>query len=159
MIDEDNQYIIYSLLYTCSCDRLPLGLNLAIYGPMLVLQLFIWIVFIIITCVLCNRSRKAISEPQEMTSSLEEWKKNLTILALLFTFLGLPWLLITAGAIFGNENEVFVGIATITDLLQGPALFLLRGVRLREVRQFWRQLLCCEYLKRSPANSVNSVII
>ena len=147
--------IINFLLY--SCERLPYGLNVIIYGPMILLQLFVWIIFIIITCVLFNRSRKAIADPQEMKSSLQECKKNLTLLALLFTFLGLPWLLIIAGGLFGNT--IFVGVATITDLLQGPALFLLRGVRLHEVRQFWKRLLCCKYLKKSPPSSVNSVIV
>ena len=134
---------------------LPYVLNAVLYSPMFVLQMFTWTIFIIVAFVLSRRSRIAISKQPEMTtSSYKEFRKNLSILALLFTFLGLPWLFIIAGAIAGNR--ILKGVVIIVDLMQGPALFLFRGVRLSEVRQLWKRVLCCQCCRKPPHTSSDS---
>ena len=117
---------------------------------MLMLQLFIWIVFAVIACNMCNRSRREFLENHHNTL-YTEFKKNLSILHLLFIFLGLPWLIIAAGAIFIPRDNELLCVVIIIDALQGPALFVIRVVRLSEVRQFWRRLLCHRQLQDQPA--------
>ena len=97
---------------------------------------------------MCNRSRREFLENHHNTL-YTEFKKNLSILLLLFIFLGLPWLIIAAGAI-SKDNEL-LRVVIIIDALQGPALFVIRVVRLSEVRQFWRRLLCHRQLQDTPA--------
>ena len=110
----------------------------------LLVQLFTWIVFAAIACVMCHRSYKS-----QQTAQRSEFKKSLGILVLLFTFLGLPWLVIAIGSVSWEEKITMAMI--ILDVLQGPALFVIRVVRLREVRQFWKRLLC-NRLWRKPRN-------
>ena len=114
---------------------------------MFLLQLFTWIVFIVIVSVMCYRRRHKKDQLQNTPNS--ELKKNLGILVLLFTFLGLPWLFpITLLTVFAfristtSTTNVVNYVALLINVLQGPALFVIRVVRLREVRQFWKQLLC-----------------
>ena len=138
---------------------MPLALNAALFMPMLVLQLFTWIVFAVIACNMWYRSRKRYLENHQNTP-YTEFKKNLNILLLLFIFLGLPWLVIAAGAIWTDLQPVVV----IIDVLQGPALFLIRVVRLSEARQFWRRLLLCHKQPQTPRpaarvmTSLNSLV-
>ena len=79
------------------------------------------------------------------------------MLVLLFTFLGLPWLfLITLFAVIGfriSTTNVVIFVTVLIDVLQGPALFVIRVVRLREARQFWKQLLCkFKFARRQAQN-------
>ena len=110
------------------------------YLPIIVLQFFTWIVFAVIASVMCYRSSHKKDHQLQNTPS-SELKKNLGILVLLFTFLGLPWLFITTVLFFARGEVVFY-VVIIIDALQGPALFVTRVARLREVRQFWKRLLC-----------------
>lgn len=109
------------------------------------LQSFAWTTFIAIACSLVSTSYKAVAN-QHHTTKLEEAKKNLIILSTLSVLLGLPWVFIYVGFLLRNNSTVGNAIlyaATTTDLLQGPLLFLLQGIRLPEVRQLWRRWLCC----------------
>ena len=128
-------------------DRVSLSVAilLVLYLPMYALQLFTWIIFAVIASIMCYRSRHTNDQLQNAPNS--ELKKNLGILVLLFTFLGLPWLFVVTVLVFGIG--VFIYVAFIIDALQGPALFVIRVVRLREVRQFWKRLLCCNQIRNS----------
>ena len=92
--------------------------------------------FAVIASVMCYRSCR------RKEHNTTELRKNLGVLVLLFTFLGLPWLFVVTLFIIYNRFGVTFYVAFIFDVLQGPALFLIRAVRLKEVRQFWRRVLC-----------------
>ena len=133
--------------------RLRIGIFLALYAPMYLSQFFIWIVFAVISSVVCYRSCR--KKEKHNTTTRSELKKNLGVLVLLFTFLGLPWLFVVTVLAFNFGFQVIWYVAIITDALQGPALFLIRAVRLKEVRQFWRRVLCC----CKPARTRNSSML
>ena len=123
-------------------DQLRLAVLLVLYIPMYLSQLFTWIVFVVITCVMCHRSCH--KDSKNNTTQYSQFKKNLGILVLLFTFLGLPWLFIVTGSFVSIVVRNIKPAVVIIDALQGPALFVIRVVRLREARQFWKRLLCCK---------------
>ena len=117
--------------------------TVAVYVPMIVSQLFTWIVFVIITSVMCHRR-----DNNNTIQQHSQFKKNLGILFLLLTFLGLPWLIIVTVSVVArttNPYYSFQPAVVIIDALQGPALFVIRVARLREVRQFWKRLLCSKF--------------
>ena len=129
---------------------------MALYLPMYVLQLFTWIVFIVIASIMCYRSSHKKDHHLQNTPNTES-KKNLGILALLFTFLGLPWLFIITVFIL-YRSGLFFYVVIIIDALQGPALFVIRVVRLREVRQFWKRLLCHRQIRNSSLAVVHDSV-
>ena len=120
-------------IYRC-VPYFPVGISLAMATPVVVVQLFTWIVFAAIAIVMCHRSCR---KEESLTTSTSELKKSLGILILLFTFLGLPWLVIAVGAV--TWNELMTVVVLIIDVLQGPIFFMIRAVRLKEVRQFWKK--------------------
>ena len=122
-------------IYRC-VPYFPVGLSIAIAMPVVVVQLFTWIVFAAIAIVMCHRSCR--KEEESLSTSTSELKKSLGILILLFTFLGLPWLVIAIGAI--TWTELMTVVVLNIDVLQGPTLFMIRVVRLKEVRQFWKKI-------------------
>ena len=128
--------IFFRLLFVYRCATLSLTLAIVLYAPPLISQLFTWIVFAVIASVMCYR--KSRQDDKKMPDS-SELKKKLSVVVLLFIFLGLPWVVIVAGALI--DNEIVTSIVIIIDALQGPALFVIRVARLKEVRQFWRRLL------------------
>ena len=122
------------------------------YGEIFIvfaIQVVIWTIFIVITIKLLRNSHKAVTT--EKLSLTKELKRTLLILATLFVLLGMSKVLTAA---FTLASGVLQDISALTSplfltgiviaFLQGPALFLLQGVRLREVRQLWYQWLCCQ---------------
>ena len=127
--------------------------NVFVYsGEMFVfftLQVLTWTIFIVITIKLLQKSHKAITT--ENLATTKELKKDFLILATLFVLLGMSLVftaaLILASGVFQDRSastSPLFNIGLVITLLQGPALFLLQGVRLREVRQLWYQWLCCQ---------------
>ena len=151
-----NHYIINYYCFTIivffrnDAPPLTIGRILVLYSPVYVLQFFIWIVFAVIASVMCYRSCRKKEKHTGKTRS--ESRKNFGVLVLLFTFLGIPWLFAVTVFTFNFGFNIIVYVAFIIDVLQGPVLFVIRAVRLKEVRQFWRQLLCC----CKPAQTRNS---
>ena len=96
--------------------------------------------------------RKSRQDDKKTMPDTSEIKKKLSVVVLLFIFLGLPWVVIIAGALI--DNEIVTSIVVIIDALQGPALFVIRVARLKEVRQFWRRLL-----KTSSMIMLDNIII
>ena len=142
--------IFFRLLFIYSCATLSLPLAIVLYAPPLISQLFTWIVFAVIASVMCYR--KSRQDDKKTMPDTSEIKKKLSVVVLLFIFLGLPWVVIIAGALI--DNEIVTSIVVIIDALQGPALFVIRVARLKEVRQFWRRLL-----KTSSMIMLDNIII
>ena len=119
------------------------------------LQVLTWTIFIVIAIKLFQKSHKTVTV--EILAKTKELKKDLLILATLFVLLGMS---LVFTAIFILASGVLQDISALTSplfiiglvigFLQGPALFLLQGVRLREIRQLWYQwLFCKKHLKIS----------
>ena len=140
----------YFNLYRHDQYSLSLTVLLALYIPMYMSQLFTWIIFVVITCVVCHRSCHNVNKNNAQYSQL---KKNLGILFLLFTFLGLPWLFIVTGSIVERFIIYMEPVVHIIVALQGPVLFVIRVARLKEARQFWKQLICCKFCNHAGSSS------
>ena len=144
--------------------------NLALYiGELFVIfttQPLTWTIFIIIFIKLVHKSHQAVTG--EHFATVKELKKDLLILGTLFVLLGLS--LVFYAAIFlasgvikdrsGSTTPLFI-VGIVIALLQVPALFLLQGVRLEEVRQLWYQWLCCQCRKhlKTPHHDENIKVI
>ena len=131
------------------------------------IKLLTWTIFIVIVIKLVQKSHQAVTG--EHLATVKELKKDLLILATLFVLLGLP--LVFSAVTFlasgvlkdrsASTSPLFIA-GIVIDLLQGPALFLLQGVRLMEVRQLWYQWLCCQcrkHLKTPHHNESIKMII
>ena len=123
---------------------MPYGFLTALFLYVLVLEVFVWIIFIIIAYTIIKRNCNSDAQAEQSTS--QDNKKNFVILAILFTMLGLPWLFIVVG--IGTRVPVLFTVTIITDLLQGPIMFLFMGLRLTEVRQLWVRWICCVCAKK-----------
>ena len=109
-------------------------------------QVLIWTTFIVITITLLHKHCKALTT--EQLATVRELRKDFLILVTLFVLLGMPHvvtaaLFLASTALQNQTAFILFIIGSVIALLQGPALFLLQGVRLREVRQLWYQWLCC----------------
>ena len=127
---------------------MPFGLLGILLAPEILVLIFIWIVFIKIAFTLFLRSCKAIKQKKYNTTTTSELKKNFVILVVLFCSLGLPWIVIVIGtSVFAVW---FNFVAFVFDLIQGPILLVLMGLRLSIVRKLWKKVLCCECLRHKP---------
>ena len=140
IVEDHELFIIVFRRSDTTGTGLVIGIILILYAPVYVSQFFIWIVFAVIASVMCCRSCRKKEKHNATTRS--DLRKNLGVLVLLFTFLGLPWLFVVTVFTFNDRFGVTFYVAFIFDVLQGPALFLIRAVRLKEVRQFWKRVLC-----------------
>ena len=108
-------------------------------------QVLVWTIFTVITVTLLYRSYKAVTT--EQVATVKELRKDFLILVTLFVLLGMP-LVVTVALFIANaalQNQtafILFIIGSVIILLQGPALFVLQGVRVRKVRQLWYQWLC-----------------
>ena len=144
--------------------------NFALFGGELVviftIQALTWTIFIVIVIKMVHKSHQAVTG--EHFATVKELKKDLLILGTLFVLLGLS--LVFYATIFlatgvvedrsASTSPLFI-VGIVTALLQGPALFLLQGVRLKEVRQLWYQWLCCQCRKhlKTPHHDENIKVI
>lgn len=126
--------------------------NVSVYAGQIfvyfVLHIFVWTIFVILAIALFRRSHKAVR--QEQITTVRALKRDLAILGILSVLLGVC-LAITTGFVLASraiQNGLLLFIAgDITALTQGPSLFLLHGLRLREVRQLWCRWVCCHCIK------------
>ena len=134
---------------------MPFGLLGALLAPEIIVLVFIWIIFIKIAFTLFVRSCKVIRQKKYNTTTTTELKKNFVILIVLFCSLGLPWIVIIIGTSIFAVWANFV--AFVFDLIQGPILLVLMGLRLSVVRKLWKKVLCCRCVKRK-SDQVKKVV-
>lgn len=144
-------------MYIHRCPFVPIELLFGILLANLILLIFVWAVFIRVMVELCIQSHKSVALQKHSTSKLKEFKKNVVVLIILFSFLGLPFIVIIFG--YAILDLIFNSIFFVINMSQGPILLLLMGVRLKEVRNLWKSWLCCCCVKlwREPTSSTETI--
>ena len=117
------------------------------------LQLSIWIIFIIIIALTMWRNSCRAVKTQKYATRPQEIRKNLKVLMTLSVLFGLPWMIVTVGFFLRtvpNIGDPLLFVAGVIDFSQGFMLFLVQGARLTEVQQLWKKWLCCRCQQPDP---------
>ena len=149
--------IIHTQYIRCAVGFTPLYFGVAITA--FLLQSYIWITFIIIAFTMWRNSCKAVTVQYPTTTRPKEMKKNAAVLCTLSILFGLPWIVIFLAIPLQalpsvGSSALFVFV--VIDLLQGPMLFLVQGVRLSEIRKLWRRWLCCKCHEVDPSLKIHA---
>ena len=122
------------------------------YSFGVLLQLSIWVIFIIIALTMLKNSRQAV-KTQNYATRPREIRKNLKVLMTLSVLFGLPWMIVMVGFFLRaipNIGGPMLFVAGVIDFSQGFMLFLVQGARLTEVQQLWKKWLCCRCREPDP---------
>ena len=124
------------------------------------LILFIWGMFAVIGVMLCKH--KYLSNSDRNESSLKEAVKNFIMFLTLSVLLGLsnifPYLLYIIQFIVYHPNSnplIRIFGSTIVNM-QGPALLVFQGVKLKEVRTLWHRWITVLLKRFSPTHTRTS---
>ena len=124
------------------------------------LILFIWGMFAVIGVMLCKH--KYLSNSDRNDSSLKEAFKNFIMFLTLSVLLGLsnifPYLLYIVEFIVSHPNSnplIRIFGSTIVNM-QGPALLVFQGVKLKEVRTLWHRWITVLLKRFCPTHTRTS---
>ena len=130
-------------MHSCRATEWPFWFGTIV--PFLVTYIFNWIMFIAIMVSICKHTRSTLSKSKSDKNKpmLQSTKKNCTAALTLAIVFGLGWAFgLTATSL--PVEELTLTFQIIFCLLvgaQGVLIFLLHGVRNKDFRSFWIQML------------------